>query len=155
MGKKHRVLMLLMAAVMLFGCLCGCAKHKDPVDFDTACEKLEDEGLTVTVLDESMLGEGYKRGVAAEGSDFTVEFYEMEARENAIAMQKNVKEYLQDGQTISASTSVSGENYKFERFSVDDVYYIVSVIDDTVFLIYGDEANKDAIKDFAETFGYN
>ena len=159
MKHTKRILSWMLAAVMLLGCMslfgCGISKTKDAVDFDTACEKLESDGLTLTVLDESQLGEGYQRGVYCEGDDYDVEFYQMEAYENGLALQQNLKAQEQEGQTVSTSSSISGENYRFERFSAGDTYYILSVIEDTVFLIYGSTDAKDAIKDYAESFGYN
>ena len=156
MGKKRRVFVLLMAAVMLFGCLCGCGieKRKDAMDFDDAVEKLEDMGYTVSVVDEG-LTEGFRRVAHAEDDGLIIEFCEMDALENSLALQQNYKEQKQNGQTVSASTSTSGENYKVEHFTVDGDYYIIAAVDDTVLLVRGDKDMKDEIKDIAKSFGYD
>ncbi|MBQ9045079.1 MAG: hypothetical protein IJ112_03945 [Oscillospiraceae bacterium] len=159
MKYAKRTLCAVLAVVMFVGCMslfgCSSSQKKTAMDFDAAVEKMEDAGLEVTVLDDSVLTEGYERACYAQAERYIAEFYKMESFDRALQLQEDVMANVLEGETVSADVAVSGENYAVEHFTANGKYYAVSVIDDTALLVYGNEDAKDLIKDFAESFGYN
>ena len=160
MKHTRKVLSWLLAALMLFGCAslfgCSIAKEKTPMDIDEVEEALDDEGYDVERFSSSELVEGYESGLVADDGDIKVEFYELEKRSNAKALLEAVYENVDDDSGVTSNVDVTGPNYTVTRFSDGDgTYYIISQVEKTVLIVYGDKDYKDDIKNLASDLGYN
>ena len=154
-----KFLIFLIAAVMLTNAACGIKPEKKVVseqDFTSAVEELgfqvndDTETYSQTVgITKSLYG------VTDDRSE-SYEFYVFKTKEDAEIQFDSL--HIQIGDTEAEDkiqTDISGINYSLYKAEVDDLYYHVCRVENTLFFGSSVKEKKDAIEKFAKTIGYN
>lgn len=153
--KLYNLLAFVLAAIMLLGMLAGCSveKQKTPRGSASVVSVMESKDMETADVTDTF-GDGFETVIAAENSDLHVEFYEMSDEDSAKEFQQLILQNQQSGQTVKTSTSVDGNNYSVLRFSVDEQFFIVTYVENTVLIVTCDNSSKDEAKAFASELGY-
>lgn len=153
--KYFNLLAMILAVWMLLGMLAGCSveKQKTPRGAASVVSVMESKDMEVADVTNDF-GEGFETAIAAENSDLHVEFYEMSDEELAKEFQQQVLQNQQSEQSVKTNTSVNGDNYSVLRFSANNQFFVVSIVENTVLIVTCDNSDKDEAKAFASELGY-
>jgi len=150
-GVHMKKIALFLVLIVL---LIGCDLNRDPYTSKSFKDFMESEGWTVhSISDES--NEDFESLLVAEKDGVEIQFAVMNSKKIAKSLFKENKQTFEDYDSrISSNSDISIGNYNDYTRTVDDYYFVVSRIDDTLLFAAVDKEDKSIIKDITKKLGY-
>lgn len=134
----------------------GCSGEKTAIDADGFTKVLEEHDFEITDVTEEEATGGTEQILSAENEDgMEITFYDITDAEVAGEYFAAVKQQLEDSRTSASSTlNKAGSNYEKYTLNLDDMYYSLSRIDDTVVYATCEKSDSLTMGKLVEALGY-
>ena len=152
MKSLKGIICLTLIFAMVFT-LCGCSK--DVITGEQFQEEVQSKGFIVDSSSGNIISNatsGYR--AVKDGSAMIVTFWTFENDEDASKAYESMYNPAEGDDQDLPGTVLEGDNYvKYTTESTED-YSLLSRVGNTLLYAGGDIAEKDTIKDIAESLGY-
>lgn len=154
MKKTGKAAVLLGMTAVLF--CAGCSAEKNVIDAEKFTEVLEEHEFEIRDVTEEEMTGATEQILSAENEEgMEITFYDITDTEAAGEYFAAVKQQLEDSRTSSSSTlNKAGSNYEKYTLNLDDMYYSLSRIDDTVVYATCEKDHSLTMGKLVEALGY-
>lgn len=132
-------------------------KEKTPISAESFNTIMGEKGyIMVDITNQyAEYGDYVLKGYLAQKSGYQIEFYELSSEENAIdAYNTNRSLFESQESNVSASYTISMNNYGTYSLTTKEEYKYLSRIDNTLIYVNVDKDYKDTVKDILKEIGY-
>lgn len=132
-------------------------KEKTPISAESFNTIMREKGyIMVDITNQyAEYGDYVLKGYLAQKSGYQIEFYELSSEENAIdAYNTNRSLFESQESNVSASYTISMNNYGTYSLTTKEDYKYISRIDNTLIYVNVDKDYKDTVKDILKEIGY-
>lgn len=156
--KKFNLFIGILISIGIMG-MAGCGTDKSPITADIFADKMKEAGLEVKNQSEDTMAElGASEGkVAFEGENYQIEFVSFKQEEEAKSLYDMAQGKLEEAyksETGTVKTSKSNGNYVSYKLSINDKYYVISRIGNTLVYSATNGDYKNQVKKLVEDLGY-
>ncbi len=152
---KTRIIITISAVIMAVVLLCSCSSKmaKTAQEFT---DFAENNGFTVSDITEETETNGLvKTMLLANCEDYQLEFSVLNDSDTAESVFYGNMDNLNSEVSVKTFTKqVESSNYNYYEFVSDDMFYVVSRVEDTMLLCVADKEFKDDILEDIKQLGY-
>lgn len=156
MGKKGKVIIILILAIISLGVFTGC-QSKEPVNADTYKENATSLGYEIEDLTEEFTSQSSAilNCYLIDKDDLHVEYFQLDSNDTAKALFDANKQIVEGYKgSRSGETSETNSTYQKYTLTADDMYFVVEQVGDTLVYAYTDQDKTNDLNELLKELGY-
>ena len=152
---KTRILITISTVILVLVLLCSCSS-KTAKTAQEFTDFAEDNGFTVSDVTEETETNGLVKTILlANCEDYQLEFLVLNDADTAESVfYGNVENFDSEAALKTSTKQVDTSNYNYYEFVSDDMFCVVSRVEDTMLLCVADKEFKDDILEDIKQLGY-